>query len=104
MIHIIKSTTSKGYYINGKYILPENWKISKHKFSDSEIKIFEDMIINNNKIDQEIELQKRLIAIYETSGNTIAVAYHKAQLNKIINEIEVKEPEIIKSNNNATTI
>ncbi len=92
MIKIIQSASKKGYWINNKYVLTENWKISKHKFTEAEQKQFLNHINNNTMQQNEITTQQNLIAQYEVSGNSIGASFHKAILNKLIKNIEVNNP------------
>ncbi len=96
MIKIIQSKDKKGYWINGKYVLIENWNLSKHKFSAIEQQQFNNYINNKTMKQQEITEQENFITEYELVGNSIGVAFHKAKLQKLLNEIEVIEPIQIK--------
>ena len=95
MITIIQSNDEKGYWINGKYVLTENWEISKLKFTEAEQKQFLKHINNNNMQHNEIEIQQNLIAQYEEAGNSIAVAFHKAILKRLTNNITVINPVLV---------
>lgn len=57
MIHIIKSTQHSGYWVNGKYILPENYEISKHNFTMAEQKAFENFLINDIEVIEPITIK-----------------------------------------------
>ena len=95
MIKIIQSKDKKGFWINGKYVLTENWHISKNKFTEAEQQQFEQHLNYKPMLQSEINIQKQLIAQYEAVRNKIGVAFHTALLNKLINSISVIQPEIV---------
>ncbi len=50
-ITITKAPQKNGFFINTKFVLLENWEISKNRFSKKEQTAFEKQIINNIDVD-----------------------------------------------------